>query len=88
MVRLVVDALVTHDSGLQAIEDLIESDELPATIQAAYGKLGRLPIAVSEGFFPAWGDDGSLGFPLLLRYHSYFQMPLRWIYVRPAGKRS
>jgi hypothetical protein len=41
---------------------------------------------VSKGFFPDWGDDGSLGFPLLLRFHAYLQMPLRWIYVRQAGK--
>ena len=50
----------------------------------------KLPPAsmrvVSKGFFPDWGDDGSLGFPLLLRFHAYLQMPLRWIYVRQAGK--
>ena len=52
-------------------------------------RLAPAPLrAVRDGFFPDWGDDGSLGFPMLLRYHSYFQMPLRWIYVRPAGKGS
>ena len=53
MVRLIAEALVTRESGHQAIQGLIESGELTATIQAAYGKLGRLPIAVSEEFFAA-----------------------------------
>jgi hypothetical protein len=31
---------------------------------------------------PEWGDDGRLGFALLLRFHSYLDMPHRWIYLR------
>ncbi|MEP6995377.1 MAG: hypothetical protein ABI968_12700 [Acidobacteriota bacterium] len=49
-------------------------------------KLPDLPLQVSDrGFFPDWGDDGRVGFPLLLRFHVYIHMPSRWIYLRPAG---
>ena len=52
-------------------------------------RLPPLPLRVaSKGFFPDWGDDGRLGFALLLRFHAYVQMPQRWIYLkeaRPAG---
>lgn len=37
------------------------------------------------GAFPDWGDDGKLGFPLLLRFHAYANMPQRWIYVKPVA---
>jgi hypothetical protein len=46
-------------------------------------RLPELPIATSRGgFFPEWGDDGRLGFPLLLRFHAFVNMPQRWIYVK------
>ncbi len=46
-------------------------------------RLPILPLRVSAtGFFPKWGDDGTLGFPLLLRFHAYVNMPQRWIYVK------
>jgi hypothetical protein len=49
-------------------------------------KLPALTLKVSDGkFFPDWGDDGRLGFPLLLRFHAYVQMPQRWIYLHPVG---
>jgi hypothetical protein len=49
--------------------------------------LPELPIAVSShGFFPDWGDDGRLGFPLLSRFHAFIHMPQRWIYVQPVEK--
>jgi hypothetical protein len=45
--------------------------------------LPEMPIAIAQdGFFPDWGDDGKLGFPLLLRFHAFVNMPQRWIYVR------
>jgi hypothetical protein len=31
---------------------------------------------------PDWGDDGRLGWNLLLRFHTYVDMPHRWLYVR------
>jgi hypothetical protein len=49
--------------------------------------LPELPIAISShGFFPDWGDDGRLGFPLLARFHAFIHMPQRWIYVQPVEK--
>jgi hypothetical protein len=33
-----------------------------------------------------WGDDGKLGFAMLLRFQSHLDMPHRWIYVRPLGR--
>lgn len=52
-------------------------------------KLPALPVKIADqGFFPDWGDEGRLGFPLLLRFHAYVDMPRRWIYLRPAGTRE
>jgi hypothetical protein len=51
-------------------------------------RLPSLPLAIADrGFFPDWGDDGRLGFPLLLRFHAYVHMPQRWIYLHPVGPR-
>ena len=41
------------------------------------------PVAIAPGFEPEWGDDGALGFDLLLRFHTYLDMPRRWAYLRP-----
>ncbi len=50
-------------------------------------RLPNLPLRVSAtGFFPNWGDDGTLGFPLLLRFHAFVNMPQRWIYVKAIEK--
>ncbi|MEO8349554.1 MAG: hypothetical protein ABI610_11625, partial [Acidobacteriota bacterium] len=35
---------------------------------------------------PAWGDDGTFGFPALLRFHVFLDMTYRWIYVRATEK--
>jgi len=52
-------------------------------------RLPELPVALSRGgFFPDWGDDGRLGFPLMLRFHALVNMPQRWIYLKPAGPDS
>jgi len=68
MVHLVADALLQHGgSGRRSFEKSIESGELEATLQAAYGKLRRLPIPLSQAFlgecsaalreaFPAWAE--------------------------------
>jgi hypothetical protein len=49
-------------------------------------RLPPLPVAIRDGAFtPEWGADGLLGFPLLLRFHAWVDMPQRWIYVKPAG---
>jgi hypothetical protein len=48
--------------------------------------LSPLPLRVDRGaFFPDWGDDGKLGFTALLRFHVFWNMPQRWIYVRPLA---
>jgi hypothetical protein len=51
LVHLVADALLQHDGSARAsFERAREHDALPVTIPAAYGKLRRLPIAVSTAF--------------------------------------
>jgi Transposase DDE domain len=48
MTHLVADALLQHDgSGRRSFEKNMESGQLEASPQAAFGKLGRLPIDVS-----------------------------------------
>jgi hypothetical protein len=51
LVTLISDALLEHDgSGRQSFQRGREQGELSVTIQAAYQKLGRLPLPVSEAF--------------------------------------
>jgi len=51
MVQLIADALIQYqDSGRRSFEKNIETKELPASVQAAYKKLGRLPVALSQAF--------------------------------------
>ena len=40
------------------------------------------------GFDQDWGDDGSLGFEPLLRFHVFLDMPRRWAYLRPLDAPS
>lgn len=49
-------------------------------------RLPPLPVQLAAGGSDAdWGVAGAIGFPLLLRFHVFVDMPHRWIYVRPAG---
>jgi hypothetical protein len=41
------------------------------------------PVAVTQGFDSDWGDDGALGYDILLRFHVFLDMPSRWAYLRP-----
>jgi hypothetical protein len=51
LTRLVAEALVHHrGSGRRAFEKNIHADRLDASVTAAFGKLGRLPLAVSQAF--------------------------------------
>jgi DDE family transposase len=51
VVQLIADALLQHGgSGRQSFTRSREAGELPATIQAAYQKLSRLPLPLSEAF--------------------------------------
>ena len=48
--------------------------------------LPPLPMTIArDGFFPDWGDDGRLGFAVLLRFHAFVNMPQRWIYVKAVA---
>ncbi len=47
-------------------------------------RLPPLPVRLENaGFDPDWGDDGAIGYPLLLRFHVIVDMPHRWVYVKP-----
>lgn len=49
LVSLIADALLEHGgSGRRSFERAAEDGQMPTSIQAAYGKLGRLPIPLSE----------------------------------------
>jgi len=51
LVSLIGDALLQHQgSGRQSFQRAREGGELTVSVQAAYQKLGRLPLAVSEAF--------------------------------------
>jgi hypothetical protein len=46
-------------------------------------------VAVSErGFDPEWGDEGALGFDLILRFHAFLDLPRRWAYLQPLEARE
>jgi hypothetical protein len=51
-VDLIRDALVLHQgSGRQSFQRAQEQGDLPTCVEAAYGKLRRVPISLSLGFF-------------------------------------
>lgn len=68
MVHLIAQALLKHSgSGRRAFEQAIDDDELEASVQAAFKKLGRLPVSLSQAFlsqctaalrdaFPEWAE--------------------------------
>ena len=57
IVNLVQDALLEYEgSARQAMVHAEERDELEATMQAAYGKLRRFPISLSNGFLASASD--------------------------------
>jgi hypothetical protein len=68
MVHLIADALLKYNgSGRRAFEKGIENEELEASVQAAFKKLGRLPVPLSQAFlshctaalraaFPEWAE--------------------------------
>ncbi len=46
--------------------------------------LPAAPVTVELAAFDSdWGDDGGLGFDVLLRFHVFWDMPHRWAYLRP-----
>ena len=56
--RLVCDALFQDKSGRRVFEKAHEEEILPASVEAAYKKLSRLPVAVSTAFLE--GASGRL----------------------------
>lgn len=51
MVRLIADALLQYGgSGRRSFEKTDERSELPTSVQAAYKKLARMPVPVSQAF--------------------------------------
>ncbi|HKB42011.1 MAG TPA: hypothetical protein VKD72_36630 [Gemmataceae bacterium] len=68
LVQLIADALLEHGgSANQSFERAIEDDQLPASIQAAYGKLRRLPVALSMAFLAGCTDRLRALFPAAAR---------------------
>lgn len=64
MVQLIADALLEHEgSGNQSFSRAREKGELATTTRAAYGKLSRLPVALSVGLFSELTDHLRLLFP-------------------------
>jgi hypothetical protein len=60
----------------------------PALAGLVWGTLRLPPLPVrleTAGFDPEWGDDGAIGFPLLLRFHVFADMPHRWVFVKAAS---
>ena len=57
LVQLMHDALLVYrGSGRQSFEHAKEDGQLPVSIQAAFGKLRRVPIGLSEGFLAECTD--------------------------------
>lgn len=64
LVQLIADALLEHQgSAHRSFAHAREQGELEATAQAAYGKLGRLPIPVSVAFLTSCTDRLRALFP-------------------------
>ena len=72
-VELIRDALVLHGgSGRQSFQRAAERGELPTSREAVYGKLRRIPIPLSTGFFE---DVSALMRPLLPTGHAVAAIP-------------
>jgi hypothetical protein len=57
LVQLLHDALLVYrGSGRETFEHAKEADQLPVSIQAAFGKLRRIPIGLSQGFLAECTD--------------------------------
>ena len=76
------DAAIVLSAGSAEREGLAGATEA-ADFTWGLIHLPPLPMTIAhEGFFPDWGDDGRLGFAVLLRFHAFVNMPQRWIYVK------
>jgi hypothetical protein len=67
LVQLIHDALLVYrGSGRQSFEHAREDDQLPVSIQAAFGKLRRVPIELSQGFLAECTDRLREVFPKII----------------------
>jgi Transposase DDE domain len=72
-VELIRDALVLHKgSARQSLQRAQEQGELPTCMEAVYGKLRRIPISLSTGFFE---DIAAMMGPLLPAGHAVANIP-------------
>jgi hypothetical protein len=87
LVHLIGDALVQHaGSGRQSFARARHEQALPVSIQAAYQKLGRLPLAVSEALL---AESTQRLLPLLPATHAPSDLPdtmAAWTMVVVDGK--
>jgi hypothetical protein len=79
--------------------DLLLADSVAARLGLELpGRVGGWrwgPLALPEAgvarearpVLPDWGEDGSFGHGLLLRFHAHVDMPHRWVYLRLASGR-
>lgn len=64
LVQLMHDALLVYrGSGRETFEHAKEAGQLPVSIQAAFGKLRRIPIGLSQGFLAECTDRLRAVFP-------------------------
>lgn len=69
MVHLIADALLNcKGSGRRAFENAINNNELDASVQAAFKKLGRLPVSVSQAFLTECTASLRQAFPEWAKY--------------------
>jgi hypothetical protein len=45
--------------------------------------LPTLPVLVGSGNEGDFGEDGRIGWDLVLQFHAYFDAPHRWVYLKP-----
>lgn len=89
--RLTV-AAPTGSADLAVAPEALERLEIsaPGTVSAMRWGILELPdLSLERDPHPTsvgWGDDGKVGFAMLLRFHSHLDLTHRWIYVRPVGR--
>jgi len=48
--------------------------------------LPDLAVLTTDGSESAYGEDGRLGWDLVLNFHAFFDLPHRWAYLQPAAQ--